>query len=95
MPLSWSRPESTSWTPLEELLNDIVPLDEELEPLIQEPLGTLWKKPQYDQKLRDRLDRLYKLYLKTLPTLVQKLHTLREKLGIDESGAVATLAVSI
>ncbi|KAI4141992.1 MAG: hypothetical protein LQ341_003350 [Variospora aurantia] len=72
---------------LEELLNDIVPPDEELEPLIQEPLGTLWKKPQYDLKLRDRLDRSYKSYLKTVQTLVEKLHTMREKLGIDESGA--------
>ncbi|KAL8896799.1 MAG: hypothetical protein Q9207_007530 [Kuettlingeria erythrocarpa] len=73
---------------LDELLNDIVPSEEELELLILEPLGTLWTLPQYDQKLRIRLDRSYKSYLKTVQTLVQKLKTMCEKLGVDTTGAV-------
>lgn len=78
---------------LDELLNDIVPSDEELELLILEPLGTLWTLPQYDQKLRIRLDRSYKSYLKTVQTLVQKLKTMCEKLGVDATGAVYPLSV--
>ncbi|KAL8752171.1 MAG: hypothetical protein Q9184_005820 [Pyrenodesmia sp. 2 TL-2023] len=73
---------------LDELLNDIIPSDEELELLIIEPLGTLWKQPQYDQKLHDRLDRSYRPYLKTVQTLVEKLKTMCEKLGVDTTGAV-------
>lgn len=80
---------------LDELLNDIVPSDEELELLILEPLGTLWKEPQYNQKLRDRLDRSYKSYLKTVQTLVGKLKTMCEKLGVDTTGAVHSLDISL
>ncbi|KAI4124006.1 MAG: hypothetical protein LQ338_005030 [Usnochroma carphineum] len=73
---------------LDELLNDIVPSDEELELLIREPLGTLWRTPRYDKKLHERLDRSYKSYSRTIQTLVDKLNTMCDKLGIDKSGTI-------
>lgn len=73
---------------LEELLNDIVPSDRELGLLILEPLGTLWKTPQYETRLRERLDRSYNSYSTTIQALAFNLKTMCEKLGIDSKGAV-------
>ncbi|KAL8721669.1 MAG: hypothetical protein Q9181_007658 [Wetmoreana brouardii] len=73
---------------LEELLNDIVPSDQELELLIREPLGALWKTPHYKRRLHERLDRSYDSYIRTIQALASNLKTMCEKLGIDSTGAV-------
>ena len=73
---------------LDELLGDIVSSDEELELLLETPGGILWKKPEYEGRLRKRLDRSYSSYLKTISTLVRALRTMGGKLGIDGAGGV-------
>ncbi|KAI4256754.1 MAG: hypothetical protein L6R42_006039, partial [Xanthoria sp. 1 TBL-2021] len=73
---------------LKHLLDDIVPSDTDFERMIAEPLGSLWKKPVYEERLRDRLDQSYKPYLRTIQTLAEDVKELRKKLGIDASGAV-------
>lgn len=47
---------------LDELLGDIVPSDEEVKRMLREPGGGMWKKPEYEEKLRVRLDRSYQSY---------------------------------
>lgn len=73
---------------LDELLGDVVDSDEELELLLETPGGILWKKPEYEARLRKRLDRSYSSYLKTVSTLVRALQTMSGKLGIDGTGGV-------
>lgn len=75
------------------LLNDIVPSDLDFDLMIAEPMGPLWKKPIYEEKLRDRLDQSYKSYLKTIEGLAEGVEKLRNKLGIDASGAVISPSV--
>ncbi|KAL9630632.1 MAG: hypothetical protein Q9204_004618 [Flavoplaca sp. TL-2023a] len=77
------------------LLNDIVPSDVELQVMIAEPLGSLWKKPIYEESLRSRLDQSYNLYLKTVKTLAEDVENLRSKLGIDASGTVQWYSYSV
>ncbi|KAL8977626.1 MAG: hypothetical protein Q9205_006610, partial [Flavoplaca limonia] len=72
------------------LLDDIVPSDAELQVMIAEPLGPLWKKPMYEESLRSRLDQSYNLYLKTVKILAEDVENLRSKLGIDASGTVSS-----
>lgn len=73
---------------LEELLRGIVHSDEELRLLLEIPGGTLWKKPEYEARLQERLDRSYPSYLKRISTLSQALQTMCEKVGVDSSGRV-------
>ena len=80
---------------LYELLGDIVRSDEELELLIDEPGGVLWNKPQYEARLRERLDRSYNSYLKTVSTLVRALQTMCEKLGVDGDKGVCPLRLAL
>lgn len=75
---------------LEELLGDIVNSDEELALLLETPVGPLWQKPEYDERLRERLGRSYSWYLKTVSTLVEELKTMCEKLGVDNAGGVCS-----
>ena len=79
---------------LDELLGDIVHSDEELEHLLREPRGTLWRKPEYEERLRGRLDRSYSSCLKTVQTLEHALRTMCERLGVDNAGAVNAQSVS-
>ncbi|KAL8656991.1 MAG: hypothetical protein Q9226_002362 [Calogaya cf. arnoldii] len=72
------------------LLNDIVLSDLDFDLMIAEPLGPLWKKPEYEDSLRSRLDQSYNLYLKTIKSLADDVEKMRNKLGIDASGTVAS-----
>ncbi|KAL8640109.1 MAG: hypothetical protein Q9226_008782 [Calogaya cf. arnoldii] len=56
--------------------------------MIAEPLGPLWKKPEYEESLRSRLDLSYNQYLKTIKSLAGDVEKMRNKLGIDASGTV-------
>lgn len=73
---------------LDELLDDIVPSDEEVRRLLEEPGGPSWKKSEYDERLRRRLDRSYSSYSEKINLLTRKMNTMCEKLGIDKSGKV-------
>ena len=80
---------------LEELLDDIVRSDEELELLTNEPGEVLWNQPQYEGRLRERLDRSYDSYLKKVSTLVRELKTMCEKLGVDGVKGVCPLRLTL
>ncbi|KAL8866139.1 MAG: hypothetical protein Q9174_006475 [Haloplaca sp. 1 TL-2023] len=73
---------------LEVLLTDLV-CDQELELLINDPSGSMWKDPRYEQKLRVRLGRSYKSYFRTVQTLAFNLKAFCERLGIESDGTVA------
>lgn len=73
---------------LDELLGDIVHSDRELEHLLEEPGGQQWKKPEYEERLRERLHRSYKSYLRTVQSLGHALRDMCEKLGVDNAGRV-------
>lgn len=73
---------------LEALLINIVSSDEELKLLLRDPGGTLWSKQEYDEKLRQRLDRSYDSYFRTIKTLRSNTDILCDKLGVDNAGGV-------
>ncbi|KAL9014677.1 MAG: hypothetical protein Q9173_000673 [Seirophora scorigena] len=80
---------------LTRLLNDVVPSDVDFDLMIADPMGPLWKEPIYEERLRDRLDQSHKSYLKTIESLAEGVKKLRNKLGIDASGAVQWDSYSI
>lgn len=73
---------------LEELLDGIVHTDQELKFLIEEPGGSLWRKPEYDERLRARLDHSYDSYLATIHELLDTLDVVQKKLGLDQYGKI-------
>ena len=73
---------------LDELLSDIVHSDDELKMMLSEPGGALWKQPNYERRLCERLDRSYNSYLKTIQRLVQALQSMCSRLGVDTAGRV-------
>lgn len=73
---------------LEELLDGIVGTDAELTLLVADPGGVAWQKPEYDRRLRTRLDHSYEPYIATIRNLLDALQTIKEKLGLDASGKV-------
>ncbi|KAL9616432.1 MAG: hypothetical protein Q9160_008708 [Pyrenula sp. 1 TL-2023] len=72
---------------LEELLG-FVDAEEDLNELIANPGGASWRKPDYDKRLRERLDHSYDLYLATTRDLLDTLQIVQKKLGIDSTGKV-------
>ena len=73
---------------LEELLNGIVQSEDEMEALMVNPGGTHWKQPYYEGQLKQRLDRSYDAYFRTLKMMIDSLTKLCEKLGVSTSGKV-------
>lgn len=80
---------------LEQLLTDIVQSEDEITELMAQPKGAIWKRPEYEEKLRQRLGRSYEVYLHTSNKMVKALCTMCEKLGVDTSGKVGTKSRSI
>lgn len=72
---------------LEEMLTDIVPSDE-ITDLMSDPRGAIWKKLEYEEKLKEKLGRSHKIYLRTSDTMMRALSSMCEKLGVDSSGKV-------
>lgn len=68
------------------VLDGIVATDLEMNALIEDPGGPAWKINKYDLKLQIRLDHTYAAYFKSVTQLRLVLHTLKEKLGIEDSG---------
>lgn len=73
---------------LEELLTDIVQFEDEITDLMANPRGAIWKKPEYEEKLRQRLGRSYNAYIQTLDKMRNALSEMCDKLGVDSSGKV-------
>ncbi|KAL8829825.1 MAG: hypothetical protein Q9170_006005 [Blastenia crenularia] len=73
---------------LDELLGDIVTSEEEVALLLDNPGGLPWKRIEYEERLRKRLDRSYNPYFKTVSKLAQALKSMCEGLGVDNAGAV-------
>ena len=75
---------------LEALLSGIVQSEDEMRDLMELPRGPIWKKAEYEEKLRQRLGRSLTMYLKIADKMVNALSSMCEKLGIDSSGKVGT-----
>lgn len=73
---------------LEELLTGIVESEDEIKDLIEQPRGALWKKPKYEEKLRQRLGQSYAVYVKMSNKMTNALLSMCAKLEIDSSGKV-------
>lgn len=73
---------------LEGLFADIVQSDEDLNLMMAEPGGLVWQRPEYDLRLRERLDRSYDIYVKTINRLVENLSLMCRELGVDQHGDV-------
>lgn len=80
---------------LKGLLIDLVPSDEDYELLVLEPLGSKWTDPVYEARLRDRLEQSYKSYMLIIQTLLNRVQTMCEKLGINSDGAVCANKLTI
>ena len=75
---------------LEELLTGIVQSEDEIKDLLTEPRGAIWKKPEYEDKLRQRLGRSHAVYMSMSDKMIKALYSMCEKLGIESSGEVGT-----
>ncbi|KAL8944305.1 MAG: hypothetical protein Q9211_000645 [Gyalolechia sp. 1 TL-2023] len=73
---------------LDELLGDMVASDEDVALLLDHPGGILWKRVEFEERLRKRLDRSYSSYFKTVSKLAHALQSMSERLGVDEAGTV-------
>lgn len=73
---------------LDELLSGIVHSDDELQLMLSDPGGALWKQSNHERRLRERLDRSYTSYLKTIQRLVEALQNMCSRLGVDTVGGV-------
>ncbi|KAL8952124.1 MAG: hypothetical protein Q9222_001936 [Ikaeria aurantiellina] len=73
---------------LDELLGDIVISEEEVAALLHHPEGILWKRKEYEERLRKRLDRSHMSYLKAVSKLAGALQSMCERLGVDKAGTV-------
>ncbi len=80
---------------LEELLTDIVQSEDEINDLMTQPRGAIWKKPEYEEKLRQRLGRSHAVYLMKSEKMVDALLSMCEKLGVDSSGKVGTASCTL
>lgn len=80
---------------LEELLTGIVQSEDEIKDLMEVPRGVIWKRAEYEERLRQRLGRSHVAYLKMADKMVNALSSMCEKLGIDSSGKVGTLSSSV
>ena len=80
---------------LEELLTGIVQSEDEIKDLMEVPRGAIWKRAEYEDRLRQRLGRSHAVYLKLADKMMNALSSMCEKLGIDSSGKVGTQSSSI
>ena len=80
---------------LEDLFEGIVQSDEELAEMMAEPGGPAWQRAEYDQRLRERLDRSYDVYLTTLRDMLKNLESLCRKLGLSSTGEVGNALISV
>lgn len=72
----------------ERLLTGLVP-DEQLAALLNEPWGPNWKSQKLFDRLEDRLQEAYPIYLEQITAMKTTTEELRNKLGLDEKGKVS------
>ena len=70
------------------LLDGIVKSQDDLATMLSDPVSALWKKPEYTDSLRIRLDKSYEVYFATTNDMMQRLESLKTKLKIDALGKV-------
>ena len=80
---------------LEGLFSDIIESEEEINVLMSNPGGPAWQNPVHDARLRQRLDRSYKVFLGLLEELNKNLLTMCHELGINQHGEVLWADYSI
>ncbi|KAG6986644.1 hypothetical protein G7Y79_00075g099160 [Physcia stellaris] len=73
---------------IEGLLIDIVDSEDDMARLMSHPRGVDWQSSVYAERLRQRLDRSYEVYVRTIKTMVQNLSAMCRKLGVTTSGDV-------
>lgn len=78
---------------LEELLEGLVQSEDELTDLLAQPRGIIWKKPEYEAKLRQRLGRSHETYLRTSDKMVNALYAMCE--GTYISGLLPVILAQI
>ena len=80
---------------LEELLTDIVQSEDEIVDLMAQPRGAIWKKLEYEEKLKRRLGQSHAVFRKISDKMTNALLSICEKLGIDPSGEVSNSSGSL
>lgn len=73
---------------IEILFDDIIQSNDELDAMMKDPGAAFSHKPQYEEKLRIRLDRSYGNYNKIMVDMLDALTAVQKELGIDENGKV-------
>lgn len=73
---------------IEILFDDIIQSNDELDAMMKDPVAAFSHKPQYEEKLRIRLDRSYGNYNKIMVDMLDALTAVQKELGIDENGKV-------
>ena len=77
---------------LDELLSDIVLSDEDLELMLSDPEGEMWRSREFEGRLRVRLDRSYDSYLKSIQQLVCDIRSMSQELGVSGGSMVSAEA---
>ncbi|KAK4694823.1 hypothetical protein P7C71_g2816, partial [Lecanoromycetidae sp. Uapishka_2] len=70
---------------LEQLLSPLVHNDDEMEKLLAEPGGKLWKDAGLEHGLKERLPKSYGIYLETIHEILTIMDSLKKELGVDVS----------
>ena len=74
---------------IEELLDGIVHSEEDFAALSHDLGGDAWQRPEYEAKLKRRLDRSYSSYMASMTNMLAALDKIRTKLGVASSGQVS------
>ncbi len=68
---------------LEELLSPIITSDAEMDTLLRDPTGPLWRRAELEKKLKGRLPKSYEAYRSTIDDMRETMDLLQKKLGIQ------------
>ncbi|KAK5465083.1 hypothetical protein LTS15_001646 [Exophiala xenobiotica] len=72
---------------LEHALEGVVDYEDEICELINNPRGSSWKDPAFQEKLRRKLDRNYNAFVRTTTELSWQLEHLSRRLGLESSAS--------
>ncbi|KAK2762795.1 hypothetical protein FQN54_000970 [Arachnomyces sp. PD_36] len=74
---------------LEELLEGIVDSDDVQAQMLKNPeVASLWKHPEYEERLKTRLDRSYDVYVATMSRMFEALDEVKTRLDVGKIGEV-------
>jgi hypothetical protein len=77
---------------LKQLLLPLVADQSQIQKLLAEPGGTLWREPGIEDQLKDRLQDSYELYLEIVQQLQRTMQNLNEELAVDKVAVQEKLA---